>query len=198
MSGESFNEKVNKIVNRITIFVVCFFGIGVVYGLVDKDTRSEIVQDYYDSNPEKAAQKKYEETKHEGNAMDEEEFKSLCKNVSGSDSYRNLIRNSDSLKGTKVCADLKIENTNLGETAMGMSFSGNMVVGITCSNPSMNIWLGDRFAFNDERRAGPKLLVGDVVRVYGYFSGTEVFATTGGGNVEAPVLDIRYIDFYGQ
>ena len=62
MSGESFNEKGNKIVNGITIFVVCLFGIGAIYGLVDKDTRSEIVQDYYDSNPEKAAQKKYEET----------------------------------------------------------------------------------------------------------------------------------------
>lgn len=198
MSLDSFSEKCQKLINGITIGGVILFCAVVGTMIFDKDTRQEIADDYKKSHPEAAAKAKYEETKEEGAQMSEEDFKNSCTNINSNTSYKNLLRNPDSYKGDKVFVDLKIENTNLGVSDLSVNYENNTVSGATCSDPALNLWFGDRYVFCDNRKAGPKLLPGDIVRVYGYFYETELFDTTGENTVEAPVLEVRYIDFYGN
>ena len=198
MSWDSFNEKCEKFNRGAIVFSVIVIVGALAYGVLDKDERQKFVDEYNEAHPEAAAKAEYENTKEQGSQMSESEFKGNCTNINSNTSYKNLLRDPDNYKGTKVFVDLKIENTNLGETALGMTFAGDMIVGVTCSDPSLNLWLGDRYVFYDKRKGGPKLLVGDVVRVYGYFYDSEIFQTTGGSNVDAPVLEVQYIDFYNN
>lgn len=119
--------------------------------------------------------------------ISEDEFRAGCEAVN----YKDLLRNPDDYMGKDITITLKVSQTGIP----GGFLDSNEY--IRCySNDEYNMWLGDVYVLVDGRTTdNSKILVDDVITVYGTFDGLQEFQLALTGTTEEyPIIIIKYLD----
>lgn len=124
-------------------------------------------------------------------AVSKDDFKNSCESIS----YKDLLRNPDDYIGKNIKIDLKISQVGIS----GGLFS-DVEYMRAYSNDEYDLWMGDVYVLTDGRTDdNTKILVDDIISVYGTFTGnTEFELALTGTTEEYPVIDIKYMDLIGE
>lgn len=124
-------------------------------------------------------------------SISEDDFKNSCESLS----YKDLLRNPDDYIGKNIKIDLKISQVGIS----GGLFSDTEYMR-AYSNDEYDLWLGDVYVLTDSRTDdSTKILVDDVISVYGTFTGlTEFEMALTGTTEEYPVIDMKYMVLIGE
>lgn len=117
-----------------------------------------------------------------------EEYKAQCKTVD----YKDLCRNPDKYQGEKVTVKVQIDQ--ILDTS---SLISDKAWRALTDNDGYGLFADDEYCMIDWRSEDSvKVLVGDVVIVYGEFAGMEMITREDSSNSEeVPRINVKYTDF---
>ncbi len=116
----------------------------------------------------------------------EEVFKATCRKYDDN-TYERLMR-EDTKEGTRVC--LEVEVSQKIDSLLSSYYR------VTGANYS---WKEEYIIYDHRENDDTKILVGDVLTIYGEFNKLGEFERSLTGNtVEIPIINAKYIDFVGE
>lgn len=116
--------------------------------------------------------------------MSEEDYKAACSEYS----YEDLLRNPDTLNGEKAVFKGEVMQV-MEDSFLGVTYIGYRIDLATDALFDTE----DIVAYYTLQEGESRILVGDMVTVWGELTGIETFTLERGGEVSVPTLDVRYI-----
>ncbi len=116
--------------------------------------------------------------------MDEEDYKSLCKEIT----YDELARNGNNLIGEKVRIKGQIIQVSYDEGI------GKSEYRVATKEDEFGLWFDDVVYLFYDHSDNAKLLEDDIITIYGEISGDYTYESVGGGNITIPSIAGVYVD----
>ena len=116
--------------------------------------------------------------------MDEEDYKSLCKEIT----YDELARNGNNLIGEKVRIKGQIIQVSYDEGI------GSSEYRVATKEDEFGLWFDDVVYLFYDHSDNAKLLEDDIITIYGEISGDYTYESVGGGSITIPSIAGVYVD----
>lgn len=197
-------KKKGSCLKSIGIFFAVIIVLGVIGNLLGggKDNKSEETQEPTIETEESVAEieesavetEEVIEESEEVIEISEEDFKASCQEFD----YKTIARNPDDYVGQNFVVDVKIF-----QVLNGKWYSDYDVYYKAYTNDEYNMWMGDFLYVMDkqdkESESHVNVLDGDIIRVYGTFSGMSESKNALTGSTSNDVsIDMKYCELIGE